>query len=229
MVPPTGRRPLDSGRLFRFPSPGRPLRVVLLGAHPDDIEIGCFATLRALRSAREIEVRWAVCSGTGERRREARRSAQALLEDVASEFFQGDFQDAYFPSEWGAVKRWLDRVREGFTADLVFTHHREDRHQDHRVVSELSWNLFRDALVLEYEVPKYDGELGSPNVFVPMHAETCRLKAQHLREHFPSQSDRPWFDEATFTGLARLRGVESGAREGYAEAFHVRKLILGGG
>jgi LmbE family N-acetylglucosaminyl deacetylase len=200
---------------------------VCLGAHPDDIEIGCFGALAALRArGRALEVRWAVCSGSPERREEARESAERLLEGTDARLHFGEFEDSFFPGEWGALKRWLLQIREGFDADLAFTHHREDRHQDHRLVSELTWNLFRDALVVEYEVPKYDGELGAPNAFVAMSPEVCRRKAEHLLEHFPSQADRGWFTAETFTGLARVRGIESGAPEGYAEAFHARKLLL---
>lgn len=205
------------------------LRVLFLGAHADDIEIGCFGALEWLRRrSGTLEVRWVVLSAKGRRAAEARRSAGRLMgEEAAEDGVQiGTLPDAYFPERWGEAKEWIARVSRGFAPHLVFTHHRDDRHQDHRVVAELTWNLFREALILEYEIPKYDGELGQPNAFVPLDEETLGRKARHLLEHFPSQADRPWFTADTFRSLARLRGVESGAETGYSEAFHARKLTL---
>lgn len=211
--------------------PGEHLEVLLLGAHPDDIEIGCFGAVELLRSSpATVDVRWAVLSGAGRRADEARASAEALLEDGfgGTSILQGRFPDAYLPGRWEEAKRWVAGLREGFEPDVVFTHHRTDRHQDHRLVSDLTWNHFRDALILEYEVPKYDGELGAPNAFVPMDDDTCRKKAEHLLRFFPSQADKPWFTSETFRGLARLRGVECGTPLGYAEGFHARKMVLSG-
>lgn len=211
---------------------GERLKALLLGAHPDDIEIGCFGALESLRaSGADVEISWAVLSGDGGRADEARASAEAILADgfASGSFHQGRFPDAHFAARWGDVKEWVARLGEGFTPHVVFTHHRDDRHQDHRLVAELSWNHFRDALILEYEVPKYDGELGAPNAFVPMPEELCRKKSEHLLRFFPSQKEKSWFTAETFQGLARLRGVECGTRLGYAEAFHVRKVLLGGG
>ena len=211
--------------------PDGSLEVLLLGAHPDDIEIGCFGALDLLRrSGREMAVRWAVLSGTKDRAAEARASAEALLGDGFQDWsvHQAEIPDGYFPGHWAGVKRWMADLRHDVHPDVVFTHHRQDRHQDHRVVGEVTWNLFRQSLILEYEIPKYDGELGSPNAFVPMEEAECERKVDHLLHFFPSQVDRPWFTAETFRGLARLRGVESGAPTGYAEGFHVRKMILSG-
>ncbi len=208
-----------------------PLRVLLLGAHADDIEIGCFGAVDLLRrNPMAVEVLWVVFSAAEARASEARASAEALLSrgfDGAT-IHVGDLPDAYFPARWADAKRWLDEVAGDFEPDLLFTHHRDDRHQDHRVVSELTWNRFRDAMILEYEVPKYDGELGQPNTFVAMEDEVMTRKTRHLIEFFPSQATRPWFTESTFRALARLRGVESGVESGHAEAFHVRKMRLVG-
>jgi LmbE family N-acetylglucosaminyl deacetylase len=207
------------------------LRVLLLGAHPDDIEIGCFGALDLLRRSRaSVQVRWAVLSGSEKRAGEARTSAEAILDDGFDDwtFHQGDLPDAWFPAHWARVKEWMAEAGRDFRPDVVLTHHRADRHQDHRLVGELTWNLFRESLILEYEVPKYDGELGSPNAFVPMTAEVCARKSDHLLSSFPSQAGKPWFTADTFRGLARLRGVECAAPSGLAEAFHARKLIISG-
>lgn len=207
---------------------GAPLRLLCLGAHSDDIEIGCGGTLlRLLAAARPKAVTWAVLSGERVREREARASAAAILADVPQrEIVVMPFRDGFFPAQVGAIKEWFEDLKARETPSLVFTHHRADQHQDHRLVAELTWQTFRDHAILEYEVPKYEGDLGAPNLFVPLDAALCERKVAHLLASFPSQQDRRWFSRDLFLAVLRLRGLESGAPSGYAEAFHARKLVL---
>jgi LmbE family N-acetylglucosaminyl deacetylase len=206
-----------------------PLRVLALGAHSDDIEIGCAgALLRLLEGDAIAEIRWVVLSATGDRAGEARASAEALLAGVERrDIVLWDFADGFLPYDGGAVKRFFETELKDFAPDLVFTHQRHDLHQDHRLISELTWNTFRDHLIVEYEVPKYDGDLGSPNLFVTLDDELCRRKVDHLMEHFASQRDKRWFREDLFSGLLRLRGMECQSPTSYAEAFYCRKAVLG--
>jgi LmbE family N-acetylglucosaminyl deacetylase len=204
-------------------------RVLLLGAHSDDIEIGCGGTiLKLLAENRAIEIVWVVFSGALERQREAKSSALAFLTRAENKrIYCYNFKDAFFPSQWAEIKEEFERLRQQLEPDLIFTHWREDRHQDHRVLSDLAWNTFRNHLILEYEVPKYDGDLGRPNVFNPLNARLAQRKARNLCRFFQTQRNRHWFAEETFLGLMRLRGVECASTSGYAEAFHCRKLVLG--
>jgi LmbE family N-acetylglucosaminyl deacetylase len=209
--------------------PGSALRVLCLGAHSDDIEIGCGGTmLRLLEERPGTEVRWVVVGAQGDRAREARDSAARFLAKAArSEVLVEGFRDSYFPYVGEKIKAFVESTRLGFDPDVVLTHCRGDLHQDHRLVSELTWNAYRDHLILEYEIPKYDGDLGQPNVFVPLPERVVREKARLVLEGFPSQRAKPWFSEDTFMALPRLRGVECNAPERYAEAFHGRKLRCG--
>lgn len=203
------------------------LRVLCLGAHSDDIELGCAGTL--LRWAREhadLEVLWVVFSAPGERAREAANSATALLEGVSHRIVLGDLPDARMPAEFERAKTFAEGLCAEFTPDIVFTHRLEDRHQDHRLVAELTWQIWRDQLVLEYEIPKYEGDLGQPNLFVPIDDDLRARKCEHLMQHFGSQRSKGWFSAETFNALMRLRGIESRAPSGYAEAFHARKIVL---
>jgi LmbE family N-acetylglucosaminyl deacetylase len=205
----------------------RALVVLAIGSHADDIEIGCGGTILALvGSGRELHLHWVVLSAHGERADEARASAEAFLEGAArAEIEVGSFRDAFFP--YGPeVKEFFEDLKGRISPDLVLTHHGSDLHQDHRLVAELTWNTFRNHLILEYEVPKYDGDLGSPQVFSHLAEETSRRKVELLLRSFPSQAARPWFTEEVFLGLMRLRGMESNAPSGYAEAFYGRKLAL---
>lgn len=206
---------------------GRPPRVLLLGAHADDIEIGCGGTILSwLASGVPLDVTWVVFGATNERAEEARRSAAAFLRDAARCHVEvHGFRDGFFPYEAG-VKEAFEELKAKVDPDVVFTHYRHDRHQDHRVVSDLTWNTFRAHAILEYEVPKYDGDLGAPNVFVPLTRELCQAKVRLIVEQFPSQTARSWFAPETFFALARLRGVEAGAPTELAEAFYARKLTL---
>lgn len=230
MSPPR-RRPdapapltLDS----RHPRSG-PLRILCLGAHADDIEIGCGGTILALLAARRsVDCHWVVFSGGGgPREREARKSADLFLARAKRrQLTVHGFRDGFFPYRGGEIKDTFEALALEGSPDVVFTHARLDRHQDHRLVSDLTWNTFRRHLILEYEVPKYDGDLGAPNVFVPLSAAVARAKIRHLRSAFASQRSKRWFTADTFQGLLRLRGIESGAAEGLAEAFHARKTVL---
>lgn len=208
--------------------PGSELRLLCLGAHPDDVEIGCAGTLMRLASGSDrLQVTWVVFSGEEGREREARKSAERLVGRAGSlELEVLDFPDGCLPDRRADLKDVFERVKRASTYDLIFTHRGGDRHQDHRVVSRLTWETFRGHLVLEYEIPKYDGDLGQPNVFVPLTPEMARAKAEHIVASFPSQRSKGWFEEDTFLALSRLRGVESGHQEAHAEAFHGRKILL---
>lgn len=203
-------------------------RVLCLGAHSDDIEIGAGATLLSLiESVPELEVLWVVFSASGARAEEARRSADEFLRDVQSkEVIVGAFRESFFPSDWLPIKQWCEDLRTRFEPDLVFTHFRDDRHQDHRVVSDLTWNTFRDHLILEYEILKFDGDLGHPNVFVPLSEGACSRKIDFLMKHFGTQSSKHWFSPESFAALHRIRGIECASPTGFAEAFHGRKVLL---
>ncbi len=203
-------------------------RVLLLGAHCDDIEIGCIATAkRLLEEHPDAEVCWVVFGGADQRRaQEARQSAQILLRGCRSEIALYEFRDAFFPFQGAELKDCFERIKRRFSPDMIFTHYREDAHQDHRLVCELTWNTFRNHFILEYEIPKYDGDLGRPNVYAPVSEAACRGKVAHLTENFPSQVEKHWFKAETFQGLMRIRGLECASPSGYAEAFHVRKVVL---
>lgn len=207
---------------------GEGLRVLCLGAHSDDIEIGCGGTiLRLLASRRDVEVRWVVFSASADRAGEARGSAERFLRDAAHATVEvHGFRDGYFPYQGAEIKDVFEAFKDAPAPDLIFTHRGRDRHQDHRLVSELTWNTFRDHLILEYEIPKYDGDLATPNVYVPIDEETRRAKVDHLMAAFATQRSKRWFTPETFAGLMRLRGVECASPTGYAEAFHGRKLRL---
>ena len=207
---------------------GAPPRLLAVGAHADDIEIGCGATiLRLVAEHPGLSVDWLVLSGHGDRAGEAADSAAAFLAGAgATRVMVEGFRDGFFPYDGGAVKERFERLKAEVAPDLVLTHRLEDRHQDHRLVAELTWNTFRDHLILEYEIPKYEGDLGHPNLFVPLAAELCERKVQLLRKGFPSQAGRYWFTDDTFWAQLRLRGLESRSPSSYAEAFQARKLVL---
>ena len=208
--------------------PGTRLRVLALGAHADDIEIGCGGTLlRLVTEHPKLAVDWVVLSGIGERGVEAADSATAFLDGAAEARVTVErFRDGFFPYTGAAVKEFFERLKSEVAPDVIFTHRLEDRHQDHRLVAELTWNTFRDHLILEYEIPKYEGDLGHPNLFVPLAPELCERKVELLRKCFPSQTGRAWFTDDTFWATLRLRGLESNAPGRYAEAFQARKLVL---
>ena len=204
-----------------------PLKVLCLGAHSDDIEIGCGGLILSLLAGpRPVGVTWVVFSASRDREREARRGATAFLKGAAStDVIIHGFKDGHFPYEGAAVKAVFESLK-AVNPDLVLTHYRDDRHQDHRVLSDLAWNTFRDHFVLEYEIPKFDGDLGQPNLFVPLDRATAARKAKYLTRVFGTQRDKHWFSSETFLGLMRLRGMECRAPGGYAEAFYSRKTTL---
>jgi LmbE family N-acetylglucosaminyl deacetylase len=204
-----------------------PLRVLCLGAHADDIEIGCGGTLlRLVKERSDLHVDWVVFSASGEREEEARASAARFLKGASgSQITAFQFRDGFFPYLGGELKEAFESLKDR-EPDLIFTHLREDRHQDHRTVSDLTWNTFRNHLILEYEIPKYDGDLGQPNVFVELTGEVLDRKVSLLAEGFPSQRVKPWFSAETFRGLARLRGIEAPGGAAYGEGFVARKLRL---
>jgi LmbE family N-acetylglucosaminyl deacetylase len=204
-------------------------RLLCLGAHSDDIEIGCGGTILALLERYEqVIVNWAVFSSTEERAREARDSADAFLARARERtVVVKDHRDGFFPFLGGQIKEEFEALKREFHPDLVFTHYRDDRHQDHRLISDLTWNTFRNHLILEYEVPKYDGDLGQPNFFFPLEESVCSRKIQIIIESFRSQRQKQWFDEQTFLAILRLRGMEANSPTRYAEAFYCRKAVLG--
>jgi len=207
---------------------GGPRRLLALGAHCDDIEIGCGGTLLRLAGERpDLEVRWVVFCSTLERAREARASAEAFLQGIAkTEVMVRDHRDGYLPHSGAAVKDHFEELKREYRPDLIFTHYRHDLHQDHRLVSELTWNTWRDHLILEYEIPKYDGDLGVPNFFSPLSPAALEKKIALLLEHFPTQAGKPWFTADLFRALARIRGMECVAPGGLAEAFYCRKAVF---
>jgi LmbE family N-acetylglucosaminyl deacetylase len=207
---------------------GGPVRVLCLGAHSDDVEIGCGGTvLRLLAERPGSAVHWVVLSAAGEREREARASARDFLAGAGeARVAVQAFRESFFPSQWTEIKQFLEATRREFEPDVVLCHHRTDMHQDHRLVAELAWNTFRDHVILEYEIPKYEGDLGAPNVFVPLARAVADRKVELLMRHFASQLSRTWFRPDTFHGLMSLRGVECNALEARAEAFHARKVTL---
>lgn len=208
------------------PRDGTAFNLLCLGAHSDDIEIGCGGTiLRLIEEIPRLHVQWVVFGAAGARGTEAMASANALLakartKDVAIK----EFRDGFFPHSGAELKEAFEEIKRGPAPDLILTHYRNDLHQDHRLVSELTWNTFRDHLILEYEIVKYDGDLGVPNFFVQLNDSICQQKVRHLMEHFGSQRSKRWFTEDTFLAMLRLRGVECNANDRYAEAFYGRKL-----
>jgi LmbE family N-acetylglucosaminyl deacetylase len=206
----------------------RPRRILALGAHCDDIEIGCGGTLqRLLAEPGGAEVLWVVLCSTPARAAEARASAAAYLERVPNaRVVVRDHRDGFLPYSGGTVKEELEALKAEFSPDVVFTHQRDDRHQDHRLVSELTWNTWRNHLVLEYEIPKYDGDLGTPNFFAPLPRVALERKVALVLEHFRSQAEKHWFDGELLRSIARIRGMECVAPEGLAEAFYCRKAVF---
>ena len=206
--------------------PGQTLTVLCLGAHSDDIEIGVGGTLIGwIAAGARLEVHWKVLSARGPRRAEAMAGANAILEGAASRHIEcAEFRDGYFPYQGAEVKDWIEDLKGRVNPDVVFTHRGDDAHQDHREVSRLTWNAFRDHLVLEYEIPKWDGDLGQPNFYILMSEEVMERKLEILRSSFGTQRSKDWFDADTFRGLARIRGMECRAPGRFAEAFVARKL-----
>jgi LmbE family N-acetylglucosaminyl deacetylase len=204
------------------------MRVLCVGAHADDIEIGCGGLLlHLIQATPRVDIDWVVFSASARRERETRKSGRLFLKGAArARIGIEGFRDGFFPYDGARIKQTFERLKKTHTPDLVLTHYRDDRHQDHRLLSELTWNTFRDHWILEYEIPKFDGDLGAPNCFVPLDRDTCRRKVEYLLSAFGSQRDKHWFTDETFMALMRLRGMECRAPGGFAEAFYSRKTVL---
>ncbi len=204
----------------------KPLKILCLGAHCDDIEIGAGGTLLKLIQEYEIEqVVWVVFASNEIRKQEAIKSAELFLSDVANKkIIVNAFRDGFLPFHGIEIKEYFEQIKQEISPDIIFTHFRNDRHQDHRLISDLTWNTWRSQLILEYEIPKYDGDLGIPNFYMKLDEVYIAKKNKILLETFISQQSKHWFDEATFNALPRLRGMESATK--FAEAFYARKLIL---
>ena len=205
------------------------ISILCLGAHSDDIEIGCGGTiLQLLRTYKNCAVTWVVFSAEGQRKRETTSSAKRFLGNARkSTIITREFRESFFPYRGEKIKSFFEQLKKRITPDLVFTHYRHDLHQDHRIVCELTWNTFRDHMIFEYEIPKYDGDLGQPNVFVPIDSMLAKEKVKILMDCFGSQRSRQWFSEDTFHAMLRLRGIESNSPTKYAEAFYGRKIVFG--
>ena len=203
-------------------------KILCLGAHSDDIEIGCGGTLlRWLEERPELEISWVVLSSNRERKKEALKGAGLFLQGARkNKVVVESFRDGFFPYNGAEIKEYIEALKKRFSPDLVLTHYRHDRHQDHRVVSDLTWNTFRRELILEYEIPKYDGDFGQPNLFVPLSQAVCEKKIRYILEVFQTQRTKDWLTEDTLQAVLRLRGVECHAVQKWAEAFYCRKMIL---
>lgn len=204
------------------------MKLLLLGAHCDDIEIGCGGTLLKLIDEYSINhIKWVVFTSNEERKREADVSAKKFLESVEDVDIKIlDFSDGFLPAVWSDVKRIFEQLKSEFNPDLIFTHYRNDLHQDHKTLNELTWNTFRNHMILEYEIPKYDGDLGQPNLFVPLTESQIKQKKEIITTSFKSQLNRQWFDDTLLTSMLRIRGVECASSTSYAEAFYSRKMTI---
>jgi len=209
------------------PNNGGRLKILCMGAHSDDIEIGCGGTiLRLIDQYPDCEFHWVVFNAIGAREIEARRAAHLFAGSRLKEPLVKSFQDGFMPYLGIEVKAVFENQLKQLSPDLIFTHSRHDAHQDHRLISELTWNTFRNHFILEYEIPKYDGDLGRPGIFVPLDKQICDTKVNHLMDAFQSQQTKHWFTQDTFYALMRLRGMECAASSGYAEAFYCHKLVM---
>jgi LmbE family N-acetylglucosaminyl deacetylase len=205
-----------------------PLKVLCLGAHSDDIEIGCGGTImRLLTEDNNMEVTWVVFSAGKDRSKEARSGAELFLRQAEyKEIIINDFKDSFFPYMGSGIKQTFEELKKSMSPDLIFTHYQKDAHQDHKLISELTWNTFRNHLILEYEIVKYDGDLGSPNVFITLSAEIAQKKIKFITESFESQGSHHWFTEDAFLSIMRIRGLECNAAERFAEGYYCRKVLI---
>lgn len=214
-------------RLSLEGGPAGTLQILCLGCHSDDIEIGCGGTiLRLAEQYPACTFHWVVFSALGVRQAEAQRSAELFAGSRLKGPLLKSFRDGFMPFEGAKVKEVFEDLKQAVSPDVIFTHNRRDAHQDHRLVAELTWNTFRDHLILEYEIPKYDGDLGQPSVFVPLALEVYQQKVRNIMDAFESQHSKRWFQTDTFMSLMRLRGIECNSPSGYAEAFYCRKLVV---
>jgi LmbE family N-acetylglucosaminyl deacetylase len=205
-----------------------PKKILCLGAHCDDIEIGCGGTLlKLIRTMKDVHVYWVVFSSDERREKEALKSANDFLKSLRKKkIVIKRFRNSFFPYCGAEIKEYFEQLTKEFSPDIIFTHFKNDLHQDHRLISELTWNTYRNHLILEYEIPKYDGDLGSPNFFIQFDGTISRNKIEKIMKYFKSQYDKSWFTRDTLSSLLRLRGVESNAPDKYAEGFYCRKIIL---
>ncbi len=202
--------------------------VLCLGAHSDDIEIGCGGTiLKLIEKFPNLSFYWIVFGATGKRQEEALASAESFLQGAGNtKIIVQEFRDGFFPYMGADIKEFFEQLKKEVSPDLIFTHFRHDLHQDHQLISNLTWNTFRNHLILEYEIPKYDGDLGVPNIFVHLNKSICQRKINYLMKHFATQSNKHWFTEELFLSILRIRGIESNSTDQYSEAFYCRKSIL---
>jgi len=201
--------------------------VLCLGAHCDDIEIGCGGSLIELNNrCPGMRFVWVVLSGDAVREQETRAAAASLLRGANVSLEVHRFRESFFPYLGAQIKEAFESLRSRISPDLILTHHLGDRHQDHRVIAELTWNAFRSHAILEYEIPKYEGDLGHPQLYCPLSVKSVDLKVETLLRCFPSQHTRQWFDAELFRGHLRLRGIECNSPSRYAEAFHGRKIVI---
>ncbi|GBD90805.1 glcNAc-PI de-N-acetylase [bacterium BMS3Abin04] len=202
------------------------LNILFLGAHSDDIEIGCGGTiLKIIRNYRVNAVKWIVFSSNEVRKKEAQISAENFLQNVENKMIEfRSYRDGFLPFSATEIKNDFEQIKKSFNPDIIFTHYRQDRHQDHRFLSDLTWNTFRNHLILEYEIPKYDGDFGIPNFYIPLDEDIVNQKNEIIMNSFKSQIKKHWFTEESFNAILRLRGMESASR--YSEAFYARKILF---
>jgi LmbE family N-acetylglucosaminyl deacetylase len=214
-------------KLNLSPSSDGRLKILCLGAHSDDIEIGCGGTILSLAEQYPAcTFHWVVFSAIEIRKAEACRGAELFASKRIEQSLFKEFPDTRMPFVGSEVKDVFEELKAAVSPDLIFTHNRDDAHQDHRLISELTRNAFRDHVILEYEIPKYDGDLGRPSIYVPLARELYQTKIRHIMDAFQSQTSKRWFEESTFLSLMRLRGMECNSPSGYAEAFYCHKLVL---
>ena len=214
-------------KLKFFCNMNRP-RILCLGAHPDDIEIGCGGTiLKIINELPEAEFCWVVFSGSENRATEALQSANSFLNQAKSKHIDiQSFRESYFPFTATSIKDYFEKLKSDYSPDLILTHTKKDAHQDHRLISDLTWNTYRDNFIMEYEIPKFDGDLQTPNLYVHLNEKTVQKKVNLIYDIFRSQNEKQWFSEETFKSILRIRGIESNSPSKYAEAFHCRKIIF---
>ena len=202
------------------------IKILCLGAHPDDIEIGCGGSLLKLTSTYDTEVNWVVFSASEERKNEAITSANKFLEKSNKKtIIIKDYKESFFPYEGEKIKKYFYEIQD-YNPDLIFTHFKMDGHQDHKTINELTWNTFRNNTILEYEIPKYDGDISNPNLYIILDKEQCRNKIKYINETFQTQQNKHWFNEQTFWSILTIRGVESRSATKYAEAFYANKIVI---
>ncbi|MCX6653743.1 MAG: PIG-L family deacetylase [Candidatus Bathyarchaeota archaeon] len=213
---------------FRFLEKSPEMNVLCLGAHPDDIEIGCGGTiLKLIEEVDEVHFNWIVFSGDEKRVKEAQKSANTFINKKNLEKLDiKNFRESYFPYDGAYIKDYFEELKAAVSPNIIFTHYRNDAHQDHRLISDLTWNTFRDNFILEYEVPKYDGDLGSPNLFVHLDESIVEKKIETILDVFKTQANKMWFTKDTFKSILRIRGVESNSPSKYAEAFYCHKIVF---